>query len=118
VEAIDLVAKFNQLRMRQGGAARSAHFIREWRKHRGLTQHDLAEQIGITRSYLSMIETGKRPYRQEIISAATTVLGCTPEELIKGGPAKADDILSLWSDLTEAERIEGLETLKNMFGRE
>ncbi|HXQ15840.1 MAG TPA: helix-turn-helix transcriptional regulator [Caulobacteraceae bacterium] len=117
MEAIDLVAKFNQLRMRQGETAGSAHFIREWRKHRGLTQKDLAEQIGITRSYLSMIETGARPYRPELVAAATAALGCAPEELIGGGPAKPDDILSLWSNLTEAERADGLVALRTMFGR-
>jgi transcriptional regulator with XRE-family HTH domain len=93
-------------------------FIREWRRHRGLTQQGLAEQIGITRSYLSMIETGARPYRPEIVAAATAALGCTPEDLIEGGPAKADDILALWSHLTEAERADGLVALKDMFGRE
>jgi transcriptional regulator with XRE-family HTH domain len=101
-----------------GRLAGMSLFIREWRRHRGLTQKRLAEQIGITRSYLSMIETGARPYRLEIVAAATAALGCTSDDLIGGGPAKADDILALWSGLTEAERADGLVALKGMFGRE
>ena len=34
--------------------------IRILRKHRGLTQKDLAEQAGISRPYLTEIETGKK----------------------------------------------------------
>jgi transcriptional regulator with XRE-family HTH domain len=63
---------------KSGGVADMSSFIREWRRHRGQTQQDLAAQIGITRSYLSMIETGARPHSPEIIGAATAALGCTP----------------------------------------
>jgi transcriptional regulator with XRE-family HTH domain len=34
------------------------HYIREWRKHRGLSQEQFAERVGITKGYLSKIETG------------------------------------------------------------
>ena len=31
-----------------------------WREHRGLTQQELATRAGISKPYLSQIETGKR----------------------------------------------------------
>jgi hypothetical protein len=36
------------------------HFIREWRKHRGLTQVQLAERVGMYQGNLSKIESGSR----------------------------------------------------------
>ena len=34
--------------------------VKVWREHRGLTQEDLGEQVGLSGSYLSQIESGKR----------------------------------------------------------
>jgi transcriptional regulator with XRE-family HTH domain len=45
-------------------------FIRHWRKHRGLTQEQLAERVGIARSYLTKIERGDRRYDQPFMEAA------------------------------------------------
>jgi len=111
------MAKFNQLRKRTGEDARVAPLIREWRKHRGLTQQTLAEQIGISRSYLALIELGKRSCPQEVRSAIAVVLKCSRADLLEGGPANSDDILLFWSSLTEAERIDGLEMLRSMFAK-
>ncbi len=37
------------------------HPVRVWRKHRNKTVSELAETTGIAQSYLSEIETGKKP---------------------------------------------------------
>lgn len=34
--------------------------IREYRKKAGLTQRELATQVGVTQSYIHALETGKR----------------------------------------------------------
>lgn len=34
--------------------------IRKWREQKGYTQEELAPMIGITRSYITEVETGKR----------------------------------------------------------
>ena len=41
-------------------SARQAHPIKTIRKHRGMTQADLARKSGISRPYLTEIETGKK----------------------------------------------------------
>ncbi|MBI1300078.1 MAG: helix-turn-helix domain-containing protein [Alphaproteobacteria bacterium] len=41
-------------------AARQNHPIKVIRKYRGMTQNDLAEASGISRPYLTEIETGKK----------------------------------------------------------
>lgn len=43
--------------------------IKLWRVHRGLTQQELAKQVGISKPYLSQIETGKRQGTVETLSA-------------------------------------------------
>lgn len=43
--------------------------VKLWREHRGLTQQELATQAGISKPYLSQIETGKRQGTVETLSA-------------------------------------------------
>jgi transcriptional regulator with XRE-family HTH domain len=66
--------------------ARQPHYIKEWRKHRGLTQEQLAERIGIARSYLTKIERGSRRYDQPFLEAAADALRCEPGDLIMRDP--------------------------------
>ena len=53
--------------------------MREWliqlRKHKGLTQQEVADQAGISRSYYSGIENGNRNGRVETIKRIADVLG-------------------------------------------
>jgi DNA-binding XRE family transcriptional regulator len=43
--------------------------VKLWREHRGLTQQELAKRVGISKPYLSQIETGKRQGTVETLSA-------------------------------------------------
>lgn len=43
--------------------------VKLWREHRGLTQQELATRAGISKPYLSQIETGKRQGTVETLSA-------------------------------------------------
>ena len=43
--------------------------IKLWREYRGLTQQELANRAGISKPYLSQIETGKRQGTLETLSA-------------------------------------------------
>jgi transcriptional regulator with XRE-family HTH domain len=49
--------------------------IRDWREHRGLSQAELAAQAGITASYLSQLESGKRDGTMEVLLVIAAVLG-------------------------------------------
>mgnify|MGYP003622275572 FL=1 len=48
-----------------------------------MTQAELALRIGVTRNYISMIETGERPLTEELRQKITAALGCKPEDLTK-----------------------------------
>jgi DNA-binding XRE family transcriptional regulator len=43
--------------------------VKLWREHRNLTQQELAKRSGISKPYLSQIETGKRQGTVETLSA-------------------------------------------------
>ena len=90
------------------------HFIREWRKFRGLTQVQLAERIGIDKTYLSKIEGGKRRYDQPFLEAAAEVLRCAPADLIMRDPTDPDGIWSVWDALAPMQRSQVVEIAKTL----
>jgi transcriptional regulator with XRE-family HTH domain len=94
--------------------ANQRHYIREWRKHRGLTQAQLAERIGIAESYVSKIESGKRRYDQPFLEAAADVLRCEPADLIVRNPIDPEGIWSIWDQLQPVERAQLVEIGKTL----
>lgn len=94
--------------------AKRGHFIKEWRKHRGLTQDQLADRIGMNRAYLSKIESGKRRYDQPFLEAAADVLRCEPADLIIRDPSDPDGIWSIWDQLKPVERSQVVEIARTL----
>lgn len=62
------------------------HFIREWRKHRGLTLEQLAERVGLTHGAISQLERGETNYTQPTLEAIAEALDCEPADLIMRRP--------------------------------
>jgi DNA-binding XRE family transcriptional regulator len=56
--------------------------VRVWRKHRGMTQEALAQAAGISKPYLSQIETGKRTGTAEVLVAISDALGVTVDDVM------------------------------------
>ena len=56
--------------------------IKVWREYRELTQQQLADTAGISKPYLSQIETGKRTGTTEILSAIAKALDVSLDEVI------------------------------------
>ena len=56
--------------------------IRIWRDYRGLTQQQLADKVGISKPYLSQLETGKRTGTTEVLSTLARALNLTLEDLV------------------------------------
>jgi transcriptional regulator with XRE-family HTH domain len=57
--------------------------VRRLRKARGLTQLELAELLGVGRSYLSQIERGKRDPGLRMIKSISDGLGIPIFELLR-----------------------------------
>jgi transcriptional regulator with XRE-family HTH domain len=95
---------------------RPHHFIKQWRKHRGLTQEQLAERIGIARSYLTKIERGDRRYDQPFLEAAADALRCDPGDLIMRDPTDPEMIWSIWERLSPVERVQAIAVIRAIHG--
>lgn len=60
--------------------------IKVWREYRGLSQQDLAQAAGISASYLSQIETGKREGTTAVLQAIARALNLTLDEVVYTPP--------------------------------
>lgn len=83
---------------------RQRWFLKEWRKHKGLSQEKLAERLGIHKGDISNLEKGKRRYNQDILEALADALECEPADLIMRDPTEPESIWSLWDHASEGER--------------
>lgn len=68
-----------------------AHFIREWRKAKPLTQEKLAEMIGSTSGAISQLENGIINYTQPTLEAIAKAVGCQPGDLLDRLPEQGTD---------------------------
>lgn len=75
--------------------------IRELRGRRGISQTTLAAEAAISGSYLSLIESGRRPAGPALLARFSVLLGCTAEYLQTGRGGTADDTAEI--DLRFAE---------------
>ena len=57
--------------------------IRVWREYRGYTQQQLSEAAGISKPYLSQIETGKRTGTTEVLSGIAKALDLTIDDIVE-----------------------------------
>lgn len=60
--------------------------VKVWREYRGLTQQELARAAGISASYLSQIETGKREGTTAVLQAIARALNLTLDDVVYTPP--------------------------------
>jgi DNA-binding XRE family transcriptional regulator len=56
--------------------------VRVWREHRGLAQGELARRAGVGVSYLSEIETGRKPGSLDAMAKLARALGVAVDDLV------------------------------------
>ena len=93
------------------------NFIREWRKHRGLTQAQLAEAVSIDRSQLNKIERGRRYHARPVVEAIAAKLDCEPNDLVRRHPSHTSELETLYMSLPAEDRPRAIDLLKSVFGR-
>jgi transcriptional regulator with XRE-family HTH domain len=91
---------------------RQRHFVREWRKFRGLTQERLAERTPFTTGAISQLETGRTKYTQDMIEALAVALDCSPGDLLSKDPLKEGEIIDLMRHLPESKKGDVIAILK------
>ena len=79
-------------------------YIRQWRKHRNLTQEQLSARIFISYASLGRIERGKQPYSQGILEALAAALNTDPASLLMRDPTDPEGIWSIWDEAKAGER--------------
>lgn len=73
--------------------------LRTFRRERGLSQAALAARLGISPSYLNLIESGKRPLTADLLLAAARELDVDLRALGGDGDARlANDLLEVFGD--------------------
>lgn len=69
------------------------HFVKQWRKHFGLSVEKLGEMSGISGSMISQLERGKTTYTQNTLEALARAMNLQPWQLLACGP---DENQELW----------------------
>ncbi|MED5549030.1 MAG: helix-turn-helix transcriptional regulator [Pseudomonadota bacterium] len=94
-------------------------YLKQWRKHRGLTQQQLAEAIGMTKGYISNLETGEKRYNEDLLEDFARVLRCEPWELVARNPLddSSAEIVSIWDHIDTSQRKLALDVLKTFTGK-
>jgi transcriptional regulator with XRE-family HTH domain len=91
------------------------HYIREWRRHCGLTQAQLAEAVGIDRSQLNKIERGRRYHAKPVVEAIAATLNCEPNDLIRRHPSHTSELETLYEALAPEDQPRAIYLLRSMF---
>jgi transcriptional regulator with XRE-family HTH domain len=94
-----------------------AHYIREWRKFRGVSQSELAEKIEMGAGHLSRIERGTVAYTQQVLEKVGAALKCTPADLLSRDPAAAEDIWAIYEAMQPVQRVQLVEIAKMLGGK-
>lgn len=80
--------------------------IKELRERIGKTQSEMAEMLGITRNYLALMESGKRPEQPDILERALLIVNKASKELTaeewKARALAAEAKLSTLKRMTES----------------
>ena len=71
------------------------HYLREWREHRGWSQRQLAERVGIPKSVISRYETGDRRIHLGMLFRLMAALEIKPAQFFAPpGEPSADAVIA------------------------
>ena len=90
------------------------HFIKQWRKFRGLTQAQLADRMEMSPASISQIETRKQDYTQETLERLAAALMCEPADLLIRDPSDPEGIWSLWDRAKPGQRKQILAVVEGL----
>ena len=88
------------------------HYLKEWRKHSGLTQEQVVGRLEAfddtllptTAASLSRLENGKQPYSERVLEALADVYNTTPGHLLENNPDKEGEVIDFIARLNAKQR--------------
>jgi transcriptional regulator with XRE-family HTH domain len=89
------------------------HYVREWRRKRGLTQLALAQACGVDRSLIAKLESGVHRYNQDILQDCARVLDCSVADLLVRHPDDPGGTWGIYRSAFERQDDTGREDLAN-----
>lgn len=87
-------------------------YIRDWRKHRGLNQEQLASRVNLSQATIARLERGDIAYTQPVLEALSDALTCTPADLIMRPPGAIDHLMAVFNGLSEDDRTRAIAVIK------
>lgn len=88
------------------------YFFKEWRKHRGLTQEQLAERVGMSPSSISQLEKGRQGFTDSSLALIAEALLCEPGDLLMRNPLDTEAPWSIWENIPQTERAQAIAILR------
>jgi transcriptional regulator with XRE-family HTH domain len=100
----------------------ASHYLREWRKHRHLTQDQVVDRLAAlddpnlpsTAASLSRLENGKQPYSERILGALAEIYDTRPGHLIERNPMKEGEVVDFLAHLNESQQRQVLALIEAM----
>lgn len=91
------------------------NFLRAWRKHKGLSQAELAEKVGTNQNMIAYLEEGERALSAKWLRRLSAALDTTPGMILDHDPAQLDaDIIDIWTHADERQRRQLSEIAKTI----
>lgn len=89
------------------------HYIKEWRKHRDMTQEKLGAKLGRSASHISQIERGTLNYTRETLEALAYALSCEPSDLLGVDPERPrSELAKIVEKLSPEQEVQAARVIK------
>lgn len=97
--------------------AEERNYLRQWREKAGLSQEELADRVGTTKSVISLLENEKRPLSSKWLRKLAEALGTTPGRILDVNPEEANaDVLDIWDHIRAKDRATAIRVLRSLTG--
>lgn len=86
-------------------AGHGTHFLREWREFRKMSQEELADAVGTSKSVISEKESSKRGLSNKWLERLAPALKIQKGWILEQDPNKVGaDLLEIWGSIAESDR--------------
>jgi transcriptional regulator with XRE-family HTH domain len=93
------------------------NYLRQWREKAKLSQEELAEKAGTTKSVISLLENEKRPLSAKWLRKFAEALDTTPGRILDVNPEEANaDVLDIWDHIRAKDRPTAIRVLRSLTG--
>jgi transcriptional regulator with XRE-family HTH domain len=97
---------------------RPPHYLREWRKFRHMTQQELADAVGTSKTVVSEMERGNLQLSPKWLRKFAPALRTQPGYILDHAPEDLDnDVLDIWTKIDERDRDQAARVLRTFIRR-